>query len=82
MTGKFNKNKYGIYEADHTRFGGLIYPSDFNTDYRGKDNTNGSQIAKRIASDYQFDKQFKKNTENRNRQKEYQKENKIITKRS
>ena len=30
-------------------FGGLIYPSDFNTDYRGKDNNNGSQIASRIA---------------------------------
>lgn len=44
-------NRYGIYEVDHTKFGGLIYPSDFNTDYRGKDNTYGSQIAERIESD-------------------------------
>lgn len=44
-------NRYGIYEVDHTKFGGIIYQSDFNTDYRGKDNTNGSQIANRIEAD-------------------------------
>lgn len=44
-------NRYGIYEVDHTKFGGLIFQSDFNTDYRGKNNTNGSQIAIRIESD-------------------------------
>ncbi len=42
----YKTNRYGTYEIDHTTFGGLIYPSDFNTDYRGKDNNNGSQIAK------------------------------------
>lgn len=40
-----------IYKTDYTKFGGLIYPSDFNTDYRGKDNTNGSTIARRIEGD-------------------------------
>lgn len=44
-------NRYGIYEVDRTKFGGIIYPSDFNTDYRRKDNTNGSQIASRIETD-------------------------------
>ncbi len=44
-------NRYGIYEVDYTKFGGLIFPSDFNTDYRGKDNTNGSSIASRIETD-------------------------------
>lgn len=54
-------NKYGIFEADHTKFGGLIYPSDFNTEYRGKTNTNGSEIANRIAGDKKFDEQCKRN---------------------
>lgn len=44
-------NRYGIYEVDHTKFGGLIFPSDFNTDNRGKNNINGSQIASRIEAD-------------------------------
>lgn len=39
-------------EEFHRNFGGIIYQSDFNTDYRGKDNTNGSIIAARIESDY------------------------------
>lgn len=49
-------NRYGIYEVDHTKFGGIIYPSDFNTDYRGKDNTYGSKIAERIEADRQMEK--------------------------
>lgn len=61
MTEKFNR--IGTYEVDHTKFGGIIYPSDFNTDYRGKDNTNGSIIAQRIVSDKQFDIQCRKNRE-------------------
>lgn len=59
-------NRYGIYKMDHTKFGGLIYPSDFNTDYRGKDNTKGSQIASRIISDRNFDYTCKKNLEKKN----------------
>lgn len=38
-------------EEFHKNFGGVIYQSDFNTDYRGKDNANGSTIAARIESD-------------------------------
>lgn len=59
MTG--TTNRYGIYEIDHTKFGGLIFPSDFNTDYKGKDNKNGSIIASRIAQDQKFDNQCRKN---------------------
>lgn len=54
-------NKYGTYKVDHTKFGGYIYPLDFNTDYRGKCNTNGSSIANRIARDDELDKQWQKN---------------------
>lgn len=64
-------NRYGIYEVDHTKFGGLIFPSDFNTDYRGKDNTNGSTIAQRIMSDRNFDEQCKKYREETERNKCY-----------
>lgn len=69
MTG--TTNRYGIYEVDHTKFGGLIFPSDFNTDYRGKDNTNGSTIAQRIISDKKFDKQCRKNRKEAERTKHY-----------
>ncbi len=40
------------FDKEHIHFGGIIYLSDFNTDYRGKDNTNGSSIASRIESDF------------------------------
>lgn len=53
MTEKFN--------ADHTNFGGLIYQSDFNTEY-----CNGN-IASRITSDWRFDKKCKTNAEYRNK---------------
>lgn len=59
MTG--TTNRYGIYKVDHTKFGGVIYPSDFNTDYKGKDNSNGSIIASRIEKDKRFDEQCRKN---------------------
>lgn len=55
----------GSYNVDHTTFGGYIYPSDFNNDYSGKLNTNGSTIASRIASDWRFDNSCKKNNDNR-----------------
>ena len=54
----------GNYSTDPTIFGGLIYYSDFNTDFRGKDNTNGSEIARRIISDWVFDMECKRNIEN------------------
>lgn len=62
MTETFYKT--GNYNTDPTRFGGIIYYSDFNTDFREKDNTNGSEIARRIMSDRKFDMQCKRNIEN------------------
>lgn len=59
MTG--TTNRYRNYKIDHTTFGGVIYHSDFNTDYRGKDNSNGSLIAQRIERDKRFDEQCRKN---------------------
>lgn len=50
-------------QADYTRFGGLIYNSDYNTDYRGKNNAKGSPIASRIIADEKFDIQCKRNIE-------------------
>lgn len=67
MTDTFNR--YRIHETDHTKFGGYIFPSDFNTDNLGKSNSNGSPIARRIAADFQFDKQCKKNREGIERNK-------------
>lgn len=46
------------FDKEHIHFGGVIYPSDFNTDYRGKDNTNGSTIASRIESDFRLEKKM------------------------
>lgn len=57
------------YNADHRTFGGTICSSDFNTDFRGKDNDHGSSIAKRIMSDWNFDEYCKKNIEGRTRSK-------------
>lgn len=59
MTETFNKVRN--YKIDHTKYGGVIYHSDFNTDYRGKDNSNGSLIAQRIERDKRFDEQCRKN---------------------
>lgn len=59
MTG--TTNRYGIYEVDHTKFGGFIFSSNFNTDYKRKDNKKGSIIANRIAQDQKFDNQCRKN---------------------
>lgn len=58
-------NRYGIYEVDHTTFGGRIYLSDFETGYREKNNKRGSTIAQRIASDKRFDEQCRKNIKNK-----------------
>ena len=51
----------GKYKTDHAKFGGLIYLSDFQTDHKGRDHTNGSSIANRIARDQRFDEECKKN---------------------
>ena len=52
----------GSYKPNHTTFGGLIYQSDFNTDYSGNTNANGSVVASKIASDWRFDESCKKKT--------------------
>ena len=64
MTETFQKVR--IHTTDHTKFGGYIFPSDFNTDNRGKNNTNGSFIAIRISEDELFDLQCKMNKEGKN----------------
>lgn len=46
---------------DATKFGGVIYASDFETDFRGKDELHGSPIAQRIMRDWRFDEQCRKN---------------------
>ncbi len=68
MTEKFNKLR--IYKVDHRKFGGKIYATDFNTDYRGKDNTYGSIIASRILQDQKFDEQCRKTMESKERNKQ------------
>ena len=52
-------NRYGIYEVDYTKFGGIIYPSDYNTHYAN------SYVATRIESDKKFDVQCRRNILNR-----------------
>ena len=49
--------------ADPSCFGGILYPSDFNTEYRGKINAAGS------AADRRFDKSCREMKENENRRK-------------
>lgn len=50
MTNKIYKTE--IFDREHRYSGGLIYPLDFNTNYRGKENPNGSSIAARIEADF------------------------------
>ena len=58
MTGNYNSQRF---DKEHRHFGGLIYRSDFNTDYRGKDNTNGSTIASSIESDFRWEHKLYEN---------------------
>ena len=63
MTAKNTK----VFQRNYnSHFGGIIYPSDFNTDY-----PSGHNIANRIANDLRFDLQCRKNEELRN-QKQYE----------
>lgn len=66
------------YDIDRTTFGGQINLSDFETDYRGKDNNYESAIAKRISDDRRFDDQCRKNIEGRNRTKKKLEEIKML----
>ena len=58
--------------SDHTRFGGLIYASDFETDYVPRTTrTGGSHIAERIVSAWKFDRECSQNIKGREKRKEY-----------
>lgn len=57
MTGNYTTE---IFDKQHRHFGGKIYISDFNTDYRGKATTNGSAIASRIEADFKWEKKLLK----------------------
>ena len=50
-----------IMQTDHTTFGGVIYPSDFNTEPGGNPRAGGSLTASRIARDFRFDTECRKN---------------------
>lgn len=52
------------FENNNCTFGGIIYYSDFNTDYRRENNNNGSSIAQRIISDKSFDIKCRNNIKN------------------
>lgn len=56
------KNNYitETFDKEHIHFGGKIYLSDFNTEYRGNDISNGSSIAGRIESDFRKEKNLLK----------------------
>lgn len=62
-----NRNYYTeTYKPDHTKYGGRIYNYDFDTDYRREPGEReGSDIAKRIATDMKFDEQCKRNLINK-----------------
>ena len=50
----------------HTTFGGIIYDSDFNTNYKkGSSSRNGSDIAAIILRDRSFDEQCRRQLQNR-----------------
>lgn len=49
----------GNYNVDHSTFGGIIYPSDYDPNF-----TNGN-IASRIENDKKFDDRCRKNLLNR-----------------
>ena len=63
-----------IINNTYNTFGGLVLPSDFNTEY-GR-NPNSMSWADRIATDMKFDEQCKKNCEARKINKELEKEKK------
>lgn len=60
------KNRSIHYKADHSKFGGVICQSDFDTEHRCKSAKNVSSIAQRIMSDMRFDEQCRRNIETRN----------------
>ena len=63
MTKIWDKTSNG--NTDHSTFGGIIYPADFNTDHRKRHPIYGSSIANRIIQDLKFDEQCRRNSEYR-----------------
>lgn len=68
MTETYYKTKN--YKVDYSTFGGIIFPSDYNTELSKNLNIKGSSIASRIISDRNFDNQCRKNMEIRMRKGE------------
>lgn len=61
---KFYETK--TFDKEHVHSGGVILPSDFNTDYRRKVNEErGSFVASRILSDFRREKKMLINTKNK-----------------
>lgn len=65
MKGRLQMKK-NYYETElnirkNTTFGGVIYPSDFEPEQKKERKKTGSDIARRIISDWNFDKQCEKN---------------------
>ena len=48
------KKSIYTYGSDSRNFSGLIYASDYNTEFK-KENNNGSVVANKIISDFKFD---------------------------
>lgn len=59
----------GTHNIDHSTFGGIIYLSDYYTNYNGTDTKGASTIVTRIIDDQRFDHQCKINAENREKYK-------------
>lgn len=49
----------------HNTFGGILYPSDFNTGRKEAGKRSGSSVAARIIADRHFDSECQKNAERR-----------------
>lgn len=47
------------FDKEHRHFGGLIYQSDFCTEYRNS-GSNESIVAKRIAEDFERERKLRK----------------------
>lgn len=56
MRGNFYSTE--SFDREHRHFGGKLFTSDFNTDYRGKRIAHGSSIANRIEADFRWEKQL------------------------
>lgn len=63
MTDK--QNRSDGRKTAHSTFGGIIYFSDFNTEYRKSDPVHGSAAARRIEQDFRFDAQCRQNILNK-----------------